>query len=108
MVSGSASLARSTISSKSEKDVAQATTDLRQALGVAADSMLRADGSVGAPRLVIISTHQSCQLLGDVLRTELAPTETHKKAAGWKLDLLVCDEAHKTACNSVSREAYWV
>ena len=95
-------------SSKSEKDVAQATTDLRQALGVAAESMLRADGSVSAPRLVIISTHQSCQLLGDVLRTELARTETHKKAAGWKLDLLVCDEAHKTACNSVSREAYWV
>jgi len=51
-------------SSKSEKDVAQATTDLRQALGVAAESMLRADGSVSAPRLVIISTHQSCQLLG--------------------------------------------
>ena len=37
MVSGSASLARSTISSKSEKDVAQATTDLRKALGVAAE-----------------------------------------------------------------------
>ena len=70
--------------------------------------MLRADGSVGAPRLVIISTYESCQLLGDVLRTELARTETHKKAAGWKLDLLVCDKAHKTACNSVSREAYWV
>ena len=58
-------------SSKSEKDVAQATTDLRQALGVAAESMLRADGSVSAPRLVIISTHQSCQLLGQLLELEL-------------------------------------
>ena len=70
--------------------------------------MVREDGSVGPPRLVIISTYQSCKLLSEVLETRMVGKGCGvDKASNWALDLLVCDEAHKTACNSASREAYW-
>jgi superfamily II DNA or RNA helicase len=87
-----------------------ATTDLIAALRVAADSMDRKDGRICPPRLVIISTYHSCQLLSDVLKEPLirnAKGNAEDKEANWKLDLLICDEAHKTACKSESREAYW-
>ena len=85
-----------------------ATTDLNAALSIATNSMVHEDGSVGPPRLVIISTYQSCELLNKVLKTRMVGKGCGvDKAPDWTLDLLVCDEAHKTACNSASREAYW-
>lgn len=92
----------------SAEDNDGATTDLNVALTIAADSMKCEDGSIGPPRLVIISTYQSCARLSEVLKTRMLDKDgVVEKEANWKLDLLICDEAHKTACKSESREAYW-